>query len=107
MAASGLGCAHGLFAAVRVLLTMWDLGSLTRDRTHVSCTGRRILNYRTTREVPRQNALSQKFKCTARTQDKSKDQKAKRFSKQILKKKKNIAIRLFFKALKAWYMMIS
>lgn len=55
MAASGLGCAHGLFAAVRVLLTMWDLGSLTRDRTHVSCTGSWILNHWTTKEVLAQN----------------------------------------------------
>ena len=31
---------------------MWDLSSLTRDRTHVPCIGRRILNHWTTREVP-------------------------------------------------------
>ena len=30
----------------------WDLSSPTRDRTHVPCTGRRILNHWTTREVP-------------------------------------------------------
>ena len=31
---------------------MWDLSALTRDRTRVSCIGRRILNHWTTREVP-------------------------------------------------------
>ena len=31
---------------------MWDLSSLTRDRTHVSCIGRLILNHWTIREVP-------------------------------------------------------
>ena len=31
---------------------MWDLSSLTRDWTHFPCTGRQILNQRTTREVP-------------------------------------------------------
>ena len=31
---------------------MWDLSSLTRDRTHVPCIGRRILYHWTTREVP-------------------------------------------------------
>ena len=32
---------------------MWDLSSPTRDRTHVPCIGRRILNHWTTRKVPR------------------------------------------------------
>ena len=31
---------------------MWDLSSPTRDRTHVPCFGRWILNHWTTREVP-------------------------------------------------------
>ena len=31
---------------------MWDLSSLTRDRTHIPCIARRILNHQTTREVP-------------------------------------------------------
>ena len=31
---------------------LWDLSSPTRDRTHVPCIGRRILNHWTTREVP-------------------------------------------------------
>ena len=31
---------------------MWDLSSLTRDRTHVPCIGRQILYHWTTREVP-------------------------------------------------------
>ena len=30
----------------------WDLGSLIRDRTHIPCVGRQILNHWTTREVP-------------------------------------------------------
>ena len=33
-------------------LSMWDLGSLTRDGTHVPCIARCILNHWTTREVP-------------------------------------------------------
>ena len=32
---------------------MWDLSSQTRDRAHVPCIGRRILNHWPTREVPR------------------------------------------------------
>ena len=32
-------------------LSMWDLGSLIRDRTHVVCIGRQILNHWSTREV--------------------------------------------------------
>ena len=31
---------------------MWDLNSLTRDRTCTSCIGRQSLNHWTTREVP-------------------------------------------------------
>ena len=31
---------------------MWDLGSLTRDWTHIPCTGRRSLNHWAIREVP-------------------------------------------------------
>ena len=30
---------------------MWDLSSLTRDRTHTPCIGRQSLNHWTTREV--------------------------------------------------------
>ena len=30
---------------------MWNLSFLTRDQTHISCTGRRILNQRTARDV--------------------------------------------------------
>ena len=36
-----------------MLQGMWDLSSLTRDRTHVLCIARQILNHSTTREVPR------------------------------------------------------
>ena len=35
-----------------MLGVVWDLGSLTRDGTHVPCVGRKILNPWTTREVP-------------------------------------------------------
>ena len=31
---------------------MWDLSTMTRDRTLVPCIGGRILNHWTTREVP-------------------------------------------------------
>ena len=34
------------------LLGMWNLTSLTRDQTQVTCIGRQILNHWTTREVP-------------------------------------------------------
>ena len=34
---------------------MWDLSSLTRDRTLIPYTGRRILNHWTTREVPQES----------------------------------------------------
>lgn len=30
---------------------MWGLSSTTRDRTHIPCIARQILNYGTTREV--------------------------------------------------------
>ena len=36
---------------------MWDLSSLTRDRTHVPCTVRRILYHWTAREVPKSENL--------------------------------------------------
>ena len=32
---------------------MWDFSSLTRDLTHVPCTGRQTLNHWTIREIPR------------------------------------------------------
>ena len=38
----------------QLLHGVWDLSSLTRDRTCVPCIGRRILNHWTTREVPTQ-----------------------------------------------------
>ena len=31
---------------------IWDLSSQTRDRTHVACTGRQVLNHWTTKKVP-------------------------------------------------------
>ena len=31
---------------------MWNLSSLTRDRTHIPCIAKQILNHWTTREVP-------------------------------------------------------
>ena len=34
---------------------MWDLGSLTRDPTHMPCTGRQSLNHWTTRKIPTYN----------------------------------------------------
>ena len=37
---------------VWVLCSMWDLSSLTRDQTCISCIARWILNHWTTREVP-------------------------------------------------------
>ena len=36
----------------KLLHSMWDLSSLTRDQTRVLCIGRWILNHWTTREVP-------------------------------------------------------
>ena len=41
---------------------MWDLSSLTRDRTHTPCIGRRSLNHWTTREVPGERVL---IKCVS------------------------------------------
>ena len=41
---------------------MWDLSSLTRDRTRVPCVGRRILNHWTASEAPRARLLT----CTCR-----------------------------------------
>ena len=35
-----------------VVASMWDISSLTRDRTSVPCVARWILNHWTTREVP-------------------------------------------------------
>ena len=32
--------------------SMWNLSSLTRDRTRAPCIGRRILNHWITREIP-------------------------------------------------------
>ena len=39
--------ARGLFCC-----SMWDLLPLTRDRTHIPCIGRQMLNHWTTREIP-------------------------------------------------------
>ena len=36
-----------------LLLSMWDLSSLTRDQTCIACVARQTLNQWTTREVPR------------------------------------------------------
>ena len=47
LAALGLSC--GLQA--QLLQGMWNLSSLTRDRTRVLCISRWILNHWTTREV--------------------------------------------------------
>ena len=38
---------------------MWDLSSLTKDQTHVSCLGRLIFNHWTTKGVPRLSILTQ------------------------------------------------
>ena len=40
------------FCFMFFFLAMWDLGSLTKDWTHIPCTGRWCLNHWTTREVP-------------------------------------------------------
>ena len=57
LAAPGLSCStQALCWGVR------DLSSLTRDRTHVPCIGRRILYYWTTREVPGRFFLGERFK---------------------------------------------
>ena len=50
-----VGAAHRLISCgawAQLPHGMWDLSSLTRDRTHVPCIGRWILNHWTTREVP-------------------------------------------------------
>ena len=55
LAASGLICdMRDLSLCARAWLPhgMWDLSSPTRDRTHVPCIGRWILNHWTTRGVP-------------------------------------------------------
>ena len=44
-----------------MLLGMWDLSSLTRDRTHVPCIARQILNLWTIKEVPKKNVLNKKI----------------------------------------------
>ena len=41
----------GSLVEAYLLQGMWDLSSLTRDRTHVPCTARWILNHWTTRKV--------------------------------------------------------
>ena len=41
---------YSFFFFLAVRHGTWDLSSLTRDRTHVPCIGRRILNHWTTRE---------------------------------------------------------
>ena len=48
------GCAGSQLWCVESLLRcIWDLSSPTRDQTHIPYIERRILNHRTTREVPR------------------------------------------------------
>jgi len=42
----------GCGARAELLQGMWDLSSLTRDRTLVPCVAGQILNHWTTREVP-------------------------------------------------------
>ena len=44
-----------------MLLGMWDLSSLTRDRTHIPCIARQILNLWTIKEVPKKNVLNKKI----------------------------------------------
>ena len=47
--------AHGLSscgARAKLPCSMWDLSSLTRDQTRISCIGRWILYHWTTKEVP-------------------------------------------------------
>ena len=48
--AGSVVAAHGLSCPA---CGMWDLSSLTRDRTCVPCLGRQILNHWTSREVPK------------------------------------------------------
>ena len=38
---------------------MWDLSSLTRERTHTPCIGRQSLNHRTTRDIPGKLSLKE------------------------------------------------
>ena len=45
---------------------MWDLNSLTRDRTHVPCIGKWLLNYWITRELPTSSFLVSFLGCGAR-----------------------------------------
>ena len=40
---------------------MWDLNSLTRDQTHVSCIEKQILNHSTTREVPASSLIGAQY----------------------------------------------
>ena len=40
-------------AQAKLPCSMWNLSSLTRDRSHIPCIGRWILNHWITREVPR------------------------------------------------------
>ena len=44
---------EGLVVASHGLSCLWDLISPTKDRTHIPCIGRQVLNHRTTREVPK------------------------------------------------------
>ena len=44
-------CHEGSFVAARVALSMWDLGFLTWDQTHLPCIAGKILNYWATTEV--------------------------------------------------------
>ena len=41
--------------------SMWNLNSLTRDRTHTPCIGRQSLNHQTTGEVPDFSLLTNPF----------------------------------------------
>ena len=43
----------GLVVASHGLSCLWDLSSPTKDRTHILCIGRQVLNHRTSREVPK------------------------------------------------------
>ena len=40
---------------------VWDLNSLTRDQTHVSCIEKQILNHSTTREVPASSLIGAQY----------------------------------------------
>ena len=52
------GMGSGVAAWPSLLHSMWDL-SLTRDRIHFPCIGRRILQHWTTREVPEKVILTE------------------------------------------------